>query len=93
MFDARAAFRTIGQALDGCPRDKVIDIAANLMLNMLRQSHPRLAEAQEELDEITAKLAKALAAEHYTPEGNPRHGLIRAPGIIQHLEGLTRLPH
>lgn len=56
-------------AAHGHQRDAVVGAAANLILNALRQSHPTLGAAEEELDDLVARMKLALASKHYGDDG------------------------
>ena len=90
MREARKLLDAFSSAANGYTRDDVIDAAANLVLNALRQEHQRLEEADEELRALADRMQKMLAQRHYNEIGQRRTGKIFLPDLIPIVRSLAR---
>lgn len=78
---ARELIAAIAQVADGFQNDEVIDAAANIILNAIRQDHATLASAEERLDDITANMRSALRTAHYHRDGTRNDRRIILPPL------------
>lgn len=79
MREERELIQAFGRAADGYDREKVVGAAANMLLNALRQAHPKLGGASEELRDLHDRMQKALAEHHYSTDGLQRKNHIILP--------------
>jgi hypothetical protein len=71
--NAQLLFQKVAAVATGFGYDDVIDVAANLIINSLRQKYSRRRDALEKYSELTNKVASLLSA-HYDPTtGNRRN--------------------
>jgi chemotaxis regulatin CheY-phosphate phosphatase CheZ len=90
LTDARQLLDKFSGAADGYQRDEVINAAANVMLNAIRQSHPRIGEAAEELQALAVRMQKMLADRHYDEQGQRKMGRIILPSLMPIVRSLAR---
>lgn len=83
MNAERHLIDAFARAADGFACDAVTGAAANLLLNVLRQSHPTLGTAEEELDGIVARMKQALRARHYHEDGRRNDRRIILPSLAE----------
>lgn len=67
-------FRRMGQVCKDFPVDAVIDAAANIVINGIRQVYPTRQKGLERMDEITANM-KGVLADHYDPTTGGRRNI------------------
>lgn len=69
----RELFRAMSDACNGYPLDLAVGAAGNVFVNAIRQQHPRKADAERAMRELTAKLLTLLCDGHYDLQGNRRN--------------------
>lgn len=67
----RALFEAFAHEASGFPQDDVLNAAANLLVNALRQQYPSRSHAALAFDEIATK-AKELLMSHYDSAGRKK---------------------
>ena len=75
-------FAEVVKIIEGCTYQTVVDVAAALILNALRQAYPTRREAEASLDAIVAK-AKGLLDEHYDRASGKRKSIFAHTQILQ----------
>ncbi len=90
MPDERALFDAVAKAANGYPREQVLRVAANVIANVLRQSHPTLGAAEEELDDLVHGVKAMLAREHYDDAGKRVDRRIVAANFLDQLKLAAR---
>lgn len=83
----RELIAAFGQLATGFNYDTVIAAAADLMLNGLRQKHAKHIDAEEQLDELIARMRLQLERKHYHPDGTRNDRRIVLPPLSQLVEG------
>ena len=67
----RELFKRFCASADGLPINAIIDAAANLIINSMRQSHGTRVNAEKAFDELFGRM-KALLFEHYNGDGRKK---------------------
>lgn len=83
----RELFDRFSKDANGFPHEAALGAAANILLNALRQSHPRRDKAAAAWDELAARL-KGVLMEHYNGQGErrsifPFHQTIEVPHMVR----------
>jgi hypothetical protein len=68
-----------GQVAMGQDYDTLIEASANLLLNGLRQKHPKLEGAEDQLDRVFAEMRGHMVKDVYDSNGNRRESRIIIP--------------
>jgi hypothetical protein len=70
---ARELMRRFSQvAGDGFTPEQVVDVAVNLIINAIRQSHTTRASAEKTFDEVFGRAKAVLIEQHYDLNGRKR---------------------
>lgn len=69
---ARELFSVFSQVANGFSREDVVNAAANLLVNSLRQDHATRAKAEAAFDELFGRTKSMLLELHYGPDGRRR---------------------
>lgn len=83
MREERELIAAIGQLTTGYGYDTVIGAAANIMLNALRQKHPRHIDAEEQFEAAVEEMRKSLRDQHYHENGTRNERRIIIPPLHQ----------
>lgn len=67
------------QAANGHGIDEVIEAAAVMIVNALRQKNLRLAAAQDDVDQLAVDMKTNLRLHHFDPSGLRRNTIVLAP--------------
>jgi hypothetical protein len=67
----RELMRALAPTLHGVPNDVVLDVAVNLIINVLRQQNPTWAKAEVAWDELFGR-GKTILHQHYDASGRKR---------------------
>lgn len=81
ITEERAIFDAFAAAANGYGRDAVVGAAANLLVNVLRQSHRKRGEADEEVDALAADV-KRLLGRHYDEDGVRKERTLVLPPLF-----------
>lgn len=69
---AYALFRKFSDGANGFPHEAVVDAAANILMNAVRQEHGNWQRAEAMWDELFGRL-KTVLRDHYDANGNRRN--------------------
>lgn len=81
MKEERDLIREIGAIAHDYRREAVIGAVANILLNAVRQTHPTLGAAEEELRDLHDKMTAALRKSHYHQDGSRNDRRIVLPSL------------
>jgi hypothetical protein len=68
----RALMADIGRLANGYEFDEIIGACGNIILNALRQKHPKLEDAKDQLQALIGEMDSRLAKDHYNLLGYRR---------------------
>jgi len=82
----RELMQAMGQVAHGFNFETIIGATSNLLRNCLRQSHPRLGEAEERLDAIVADIKAEMRRNDYHEDGTRNDRIIVLPSLRELLQ-------
>ena len=71
--EARDLYRRFSEASDGHSVDAIKRAAMNMVINAIREAHPKRAGAQDSFDQIVTKARELLLDKHYDAAGGRRN--------------------
>lgn len=77
----------LAQVSTGFDYDTVINACGQLIANGLRQKHPRIDEAEEQLDALAEDVKQQLRRHHYHEDGSRNDRRIVLPPLRELLRG------
>ena len=81
MREQRELIAAFGQLANDYDREHVKGAAANILMNVLRQSHTNLDECEEEFDDLVSKMKEGLRKSHYHEDGTRNDRRIVLPPL------------
>lgn len=82
MREERTLVEAFAKAADGYSLDDVLGAAANVLLNGIRQSHPKHIDAEEHLRSLHDIMQKLLRDKHYYEDGTRNDRQIILPSLL-----------
>lgn len=81
--NVRQIMAAVGQVANGFQREEVINASGNIILNCLRQEHPRYIDAREQLEALIDELRTALRRDHYDERGDRKERRLILPTLAE----------
>ena len=80
MNEAGDLAKRMAQLANGHELRTVVEAVGIMLINSLRQSNPKLADAESELDDLVEMMKAAMRENHYTKDGEVKvHRIIVPP--------------